>query len=436
MVLLSLLILSSINAHTQNLPWKSKGGLVMYVDAYQYQGSKRETIVDLSYSIDLSYFKYIDFEKRTPNMVINIDIYDVDNYPLLKDSFNIDPIRIRNQNYHSVGQQRIKVSQDTIIVNIRFNDLLLNRQCTVVGHLPIKKFNASPSLSDLFYIKDILKDKSYKEFEKGGLYLIPLTDRTYYKNYGNKNAYIYYEINNMPHSLENQSWYQSEYTVRDNLDNIILNTVSDSVLIQAPNSSRIEIIPITGLKPGKYNIRISNKDLTTGLENYSSGMFSILDNKTSQNLMLPMNDEDVAKYLNQIRYIASNKEKKLFKKLPHEGKQEFILSFWNRRDPNPETAENEFLIEHFRRMKISESQFRGGSDSDMGRIMIVYGSPLDINRNFSSTSFNKPLEIWLYALNGKTEFVFVDRMEDGQYKLVHSTHKDEIYNSNWAMDFK
>ncbi len=71
----------------------------------------------------------------------------------------------------------------------------------------------------------------------------------------------------------------------------------------------------------------------------------------------------------------------------------------------------------------------------MGRIFIKYGSPVEINRTFSSTSFAKPVEIWEYALNGVKKFVFVDRMENGEYVLVHSNHDDEIDNPNWAKNF-
>ena len=87
-------------------------------------------------------------------------------------------------------------------------------------------------------------------------------------------------------------------------------------------------------------------------------------------------------------------------------------------------------------MAYAEANFTGGIDSDMGRIYIQYGAPVEIKRQFSTTEFSKPVQIWYYAIQGTTEFVFVDRSGDGKYVLVHSTHPDEFQNFDWIKDVK
>ena len=147
-----------------------------------------------------------------------------------------------------------------------------------------------------------------------------------------------------------------------------------------------------------------------------------------------MSDEESQKYLDQIKYIATDQELKLYNQLNSKGKQEFLLQFWKSRDPDPSTPENEFMIEHFKRLAEVEGQFKGGINSDMGRVYIKYGPPLQIERMGLNVHITHAVEKWIYTINGRTEFVFVDRIGDGTYFLVHSTHLDEFSNPNWQDD--
>ncbi|HOC24080.1 MAG TPA: GWxTD domain-containing protein, partial [bacterium] len=95
------------------------------------------------------------------------------------------------------------------------------------------------------------------------------------------------------------------------------------------------------------------------------------------------------------------------------------------------TPGNEYMIDYFARLAESQQRFKGGLTSDMARIYLRYGVPLDIERRTSNAGFSKPVEIWNYALNGSTQFVFVDRNNDGHWVLVHSNHPDEFSNHEW-----
>jgi len=94
------------------------------------------------------------------------------------------------------------------------------------------------------------------------------------------------------------------------------------------------------------------------------------------------------------------------------------------------------MEEHFKRIAYCEEHFQNGINSDMGRVYIQYGPPLDIRRMFSTVAYSKPVEIWVYALEGQSEFVFVDRIGGNQYVLVHSSHPDEYNNPNWEEDLR
>ncbi len=83
-------------------------------------------------------------------------------------------------------------------------------------------------------------------------------------------------------------------------------------------------------------------------------------------------DEDV-------RWIITDEELSAFKKLATNAERDqFIEAFWQRRDPTPDTEENEFKEEHYRRIAYADERFAAGirgSRTDRGRIYIMYGKP-------------------------------------------------------------
>src|SRR5262245_33749471 len=63
-------------------------------------------------------------------------------------------------------------------------------------------------------------------------------------------------------------------------------------------------------------------------------------------------DTPYRKWLNEeVLYIITDEERKAFSRLlTDEERQQFIEQFWFRRDPTPDTEENEYREEHYRRI--------------------------------------------------------------------------------------
>ena len=105
-------------------------------------------------------------------------------------------------------------------------------------------------------------------------------------------------------------------------------------------------------------------------------------------------------------YIITETERSVFMKLQTDRERElFIAAFWRQRDPTPETPENEFKTEHFRRIAyanrtLGRETSRPGWKTDRGRIYIILGEPQDIER-YEGKSSTYDTEVWFYQ--GKTE---------------------------------
>jgi GWxTD domain-containing protein len=140
----------------------------------------------------------------------------------------------------------------------------------------------------------------------------------------------------------------------------------------------------------------------------------------------------------EVIYIISQDEKEVFKNMvTDEMRENFIKTFWRRRDPTPDTPFNEFREEHYRRiMYVNEQYFEGraGWRTDRGRIYIMFGPPdfLETNpagsRGFlfgaSAPTAEFPSEVWTYRhLPGvktrlsRVDFTFINYYNSGSYQL-------------------
>jgi GWxTD domain-containing protein len=142
-------------------------------------------------------------------------------------------------------------------------------------------------------------------------------------------------------------------------------------------------------------------------------------------------------FLSKVRYIITRQEKKIFLNLPSSERGKFIEEFWKKRDPDPDTEENEFKQQYFARIEEANQLFRdGGSQGwlqDRGRVYILLGPPDERETYPRGYSFyGKPLEIWHY---GFFPIVFIDKAWNGNYELepLSAQHIAEINKAQMEM---
>ena len=100
-------------------------------------------------------------------------------------------------------------------------------------------------------------------------------------------------------------------------------------------------------------------------------------------------DEDVV-------WIITDEERAAFKQLSNdEERDNFIEAFWQRRDPTPDTEENEYKEEHYQRIAYANEHFAAGVPgwkTDRGRMYIVFGKPDEIDSHPSGGTYERPME--------------------------------------------
>ncbi|MCC6862535.1 MAG: GWxTD domain-containing protein [Bryobacterales bacterium] len=154
------------------------------------------------------------------------------------------------------------------------------------------------------------------------------------------------------------------------------------------------------------------------------------------------------KWLNEdVAYIITDEERTAFKRLAtDEEREQFIEQFWLRRDPTPDTAENEYREEHYRRIAYANERYASGIPgwkSDRGRIYITFGPPDEIESHPSGGTYERPyeegggttstfpFEIWRYrwieGIGTDILIEFVDPTMTGEYRMtMDPSEKDAL----------
>jgi len=153
-------------------------------------------------------------------------------------------------------------------------------------------------------------------------------------------------------------------------------------------------------------------------------------------------------WLNQdVAYIISDEERKSFLSLSNdEERDSFIENFWLRRNSTPDSPENEFREEHYRRIAYANEHFAAGKPgwkTDRGRIYITFGKPDSIDSHPSGGNYQRsveegggststfPFEVWNYryieGIGENTNIEFVDTCMCGDYHFtIDPTEKDAL----------
>ena len=150
-----------------------------------------------------------------------------------------------------------------------------------------------------------------------------------------------------------------------------------------------------------------------------------------------------------VEYIITSDERKTFKLLKtDEERENFIDGFWRRRDPNPDTEENEYREEYYERIAYANEHFASGIPgwrTDRGRIYITFGKPDSIDSRPTGGSYDRPsyegggstttypFEVWFYRhidnVGDGIEIEFVDPTGTGEYRIARSPNeKDALLN--------
>ncbi|MEZ5399370.1 MAG: GWxTD domain-containing protein [Bryobacteraceae bacterium] len=148
-----------------------------------------------------------------------------------------------------------------------------------------------------------------------------------------------------------------------------------------------------------------------------------------------------------VTYIITDEERTSWKRLQtDEEREQFVESFWLRRDPTPDSQENEYKEEHYRRIAYANERFASGIPgwkTDRGRIYITFGPPDENESHPSGGTYERPIEEgggttstypfekwryrWIEGIGSDIIIEFVDPTMTGEYRMtMDPSEKDAL----------
>ena len=217
------------------------------------------------------------------------------------------------------------------------------------------------------------------------------------------------------------------------------------------SSSRVWVASVVSAVLINYPVTISAQDQKPAAGEENQTIAKPLSAKERKKREAALNKElqtPYRKWLNEdVIYIITDEERAAFKHLnTDEEREQFIEQFWLRRDPTPDTAENEYKEEHYRRIAYANDHYASGIPgwkADRGRIYITFGPPDEIESHPSGGSYERPMEEgggetstypfeqWTYryleGMGNNIMIEFVDTTMSGEYHMtMDPSEKDAL----------
>ncbi len=315
---------------------------------------------------------------------------------------------------------------------------------TISDSIEVESFNSEkPVLSDLELAYKIEKtnDKS-SPFYKNTYKIVPNPELIF--TYLKPTVFYYYEIYGVTKSVSD-----SLILLTDLVDGNGEKVFSNKRIITENNNNVAKVgqISMAKLPTDSYVLQISIADLKGKYAYSTIKKFYFINPNVKKKERINfvaaadaefggLSETECDKLFREVQYLATKREKNLYGNLKSvEEKRRFLADFWRKRDRTPDTPRNEYMQEYFKRLDYVNKRFRTktkeGYLTDRGRVYLLYGEPDEIDR-YPYTLNTKPYELWYYhSIEGGVVFVFGDLTGVGDYVLLHSTKRGELYDSNW-----
>jgi len=401
--------------------------------AYDYNiFEESDNIYELIYnfSVPSKYITYKQIEgKLTGKIEFNIVLKNMNNDKFVKDNWTstsyISNEEKINREMLLLDQSLFRLSPGNYEISIVIMDLFSSKKYAYTDTLHLKDIPSAPHISNLMFGITVKKDSSNGKFTRNGYAIIPNPSAT--TSILNPLLYFYTEYYKFPDNKK----YRIMYKISQ--DNDTLQEIKgDSGFTYPQTFFNISAINTAKLKDGKYTITLQlsydSTTINTSREFFKSSSIShTVSNKYH------LSDREF-KYFDKIEYIASSEEISKYKSLSEKGKYNFLIYFWEARDPDTTNNKLEALDEYIKNIEFVNKKYSTGNetgyDSPRGRIYLKYGVPDEELTVPSSTGYQS-YESWIYYNNGGMQFIFADIKGYGKYELIYSSEIDEDIPYNW-----
>ncbi len=430
--------------YARHLPGKSVGALEFYLDTASFRSSVGNAYQEFYYQIPLGQLSFTTRDgKLLDTLEISFSLKDDRGDSVYQNIWLTPLLAAADQ---QLAGRFIPEQFDLLLqpgkyqASLRIQEKSSKRQGTAeLGFSAIGFDQQHFSTSSIQFASDIRHDSTDGKFVKNGLRILPNPSRIF--GGALPMLVFYYEVYNVPVNPNSTDSLEFAYELLDQEGQLVRQLPAKRKQTQGSAEVEVGAMSTAALSDSLYQLHLTIKhsasqqtiEQTAFFRNVPLTPPTSIDSRVAQ-IINQMTPAALNLHIRQARYIMTKDEGNLLKQLDETGKRRALIQFWQQRDLDSSTPENEFWQQYMGRIQLANSRYttpyEEGWLSDRGRILIKYGVPDDIERH-PVTIDSKPFEVWRYYRERGLRFIFIDESGFNRYRLIFSNVEDEVTDPNW-----
>ena len=300
--------------------------------------------------------------------------------------------------------------------------------------------------SDIQFIKSIKRASESTPYTKHGFDIIPQNTNNYFADQDTLSIYLeLYNVN----KLVDDTYFIHTNIMQANSDTKLQKYVSTSKRTLREHDAYTVSFDIRDLPGQTYylNVEIYNKKNQVVAK--TSEKFWVTNNRLAASYtadldayerLFGLSEKELDYYIPTMAYISTNAELSFVKTLKtFDDKKNYFMSFWGKRRMQNDLDPSVPWIEYKKKVAYMNDHFcsswKDGWQTEMGRVLAMYGPPSDIEKHPGSMDGLIPYELWRYdRIGNESNLMFVFNMREigtCEYFLLHSNKFGENSNPKW-----
>ena len=411
----------------------------------QFRGDEMKTEVVVNLMIPKKLFQWVDdgneymFEGLVDVRVfINGKTAAQDAFRILEKS--VDRPGLNERKVSMVQQSRFLLTRSNVVITTTITDLSSKQVYVSTKNVIIRKIDDSfLSTSDLLLCTFLKRENEFDDgsINRNGFTLAPNPSGVF--GLGRPMLYTYGELYGL---TDDDGTYTLNYKIYNQQGQALIQR--GPFVKDKPGESSVETfgMNIMGLLAGRYRLRLDLQDNQTDKNTFIDREFFVVkeqpaDFKSNFTIILDaMENDELNDFIDIVGYFMTESELQTLIKSNRAEKIVQITNFFEERDLDSKTYQNEFYNRLNKYLAIADQQFSTrsflGRNTDRGRVLILYGRPDDIE-SYSANEERLSYEIWQYEDSDKGFlFIFINKEDGtGMFEQIHSTHPNEFRNYRW-----
>ncbi|MDG2267239.1 MAG: GWxTD domain-containing protein, partial [Candidatus Marinimicrobia bacterium] len=325
---------------------------------------------------------------------------------------SVDRPGLNERKVSMVQQSRFLLTRSNVVITTTITDLSSKQVYVSTKNVIIRKIDDSfLSTSDLLLCTFLKRENEFDDgsINRNGFTLTPNPSGVF--GLGRPMLYTYGEL----YGFTDDGSYTLNYNIYNQQGQELIRR--GPFVKDKPGESSVETfgMNIMGLLAGRYRLRLDIQDNQTDKNTFIDREFFVVkeqppDFKSNFTIILDgMENDELNDFIDIVGYFMTESELQTLIKSNRTEKIVQITNFFEERDLDSETYQNEFYNRLNKYLAIADQQFSTrsflGRNTARGRVLILYGRPNDIE-SYSANEERLSYEIWQYEDSDKG-FIFI-----------------------------